>query len=511
MTKIVTSLASASKRGIFGIFKKAIVAAIAIGTAREVMVAQLPWGPVSTLTAFGSPAQFRATFYPDGFDHTTESYNSAVQFPHPDLWLVRVTGAGALAASGDLQTAVPANCVGVVAKYVGSGGNGIVCTVANASNGVANSFDLTVTKTNATTGKSTTEIYKNIDSTQPDGTYWTNITAKSVLLGALSKPGSGRPANGATTLAGGSDGAAVASSDYIGTPGSADKGIAVCEGDKTVSFVYCCDVPNSMLSTVNAGLTAHQAYMNDRRMVVCTGQAAETDSTAKTNAAALQGEMVAYVWPHGKVLDEDAVNDASPMITISLAAPFACLCALLQPHVSPATKRKDFTHALQAIKALDVQTGASQILDSLESNGVIAFEKNADGTFSPYSSICTDQTHYVWEARMKRFLMFSMGDALEEYRNAPNATPIQEDERTICSDFLDKMVGNLKRDPWFLPCLNDAGLLPSQATNAQADIDAGDYTIGFQAKLISEQKRIILAGEISTSTKVQVSVTSRGA
>jgi len=501
--QIVSSLASAAGRGIFGQFKKAIAAAKGVGTGREVMVCNAPWGPRDTLTAFESPAKFRSLFFPDGFDRTMASYNAAVQFPHTDLYIVRILGAGALAATIDLQKTGPANCVTCPAKYVGTGGNGITAVVAAASNGVANSFDLTVTKTNSSTGKSTVEKYINVDSTQAAGTYWTNLTAKSLLLGPLVKNSSGRPANGTYTLTAGTDGSgALAASDFVGTAGSGDKGIALLETDKEISFFYAEDVPNSMRATVNAALLAHQALMNDRRFAIFTGQSGDSDSTAKTNAATLQAEMGAYLWQYGQVIDEDAVSDTSPMITMSLVGPFAAICSILQPHVSPATKRRDFTKALQAIKALVGGTSSSQVLDALEKNGVIAFEKNVDGTFSPYSSICTDQTHYVWEARMKRYIMFSMGGALEEYRNAPNEDSIQEDERTICKSFLDQLVENRKIDPWFKPCLNAAALLPEESTNTQSDIDNGDYTIGFSAKLISEQKRIILSGEVSTTVVV---------
>ncbi len=68
-------------------------------------------------------------------------------------------------------------------------------------------------------------------------------------------------------------------------------------------------------------------------------------------------------------------------------------------------------------------------------------------------------------------------------------------------------MGNKQRDHIFLPSISDGGLLPSDATNSAADIAAGDYTIGYQATLIAEQKRIILSGELSSSTMVTESVT----
>jgi hypothetical protein len=362
--QIVASLASAAGRGIFGQFKKAITAAQAVGTGREVMICQAPWGPVATLTPFESPAKFRSIFVPDGFDRTLASYNAAVQFPHSDLYIVRVCGAGALAAAINMQKTGPANCVAVTAKYVGTGGNGITCVVAPASNSVANSFKLTITKTNSATGKSTVETYDNVDSTRTDAAYWTALTAKSLLVAALVKSATGRPLDATYTLAGGTDGTgALAASDFVGTPGGGDKGIALLETDKEISFFYCEDVPNSMRGTVNAAMLAHQISMNDRRFAIFTGQSGDDAATAKTNAAALQTEMGAYIWQYGQVIDEDAASDTSPMLTMSLVGPFAALCSILQPHVSPATKRKDFTKALAAIKALVGGTSSSQVLD----------------------------------------------------------------------------------------------------------------------------------------------------
>lgn len=504
--KIINSLGGAPSRGVFGFFKKAVAAAKGVGTARAVMIAQFPWGPVNTLTQFQSASNFRSLFAPDGFDRTGSGYNNAVQLPHADLWLVRVTGASPLKATINLQKTGPANCVQVDAKWPGAAGNGITAVVAPATNGIANSFKLTITKTNASTGRSTVEVYDNVDSTQAAGSYWTNLTAASVLVGPLTKSASGRPADGTYTLASGSDGAAIAASDYVGTPGAGDKGIAVCEKDPNVSFVFCDDVGSGLLATVNAGIAAHVAYMNDRRMGLLTGNPAETDSTAKTNAAFNQAAGLVYCWPHGQMIDEDATSSSSPMITVPLTGAFAALCSILQPHVSPAIKDSDYTEQLAAIKALDMST-TDALLDVLEQNGVLGFQQNSNGTFSPYGSTCTDQSTYVYEFRMKRFIMFSLGVAMEPYRGSPNVDSVQEDQRTIVSKFLKELVENAKKDPLFRPGIVSGGLLAEEAANTTASIAAGDYTVPYQVQLISEMKRIILQGEIGRTVNVLNPVT----
>jgi hypothetical protein len=374
--------------------------------------------------------------------------------------------------------------------------------VAAASNSVANSFKLTITKTNSATGKSTVETYDNVDSTRTDAAYWTALTAKSLLVAALVKSATGRPLDATYTLAGGTDGTgALAASDFVGTPGGGDKGIAVLETDKEISFFYCEDVPNSMRTTVNAAMLAHQLKMNDRRFAIFTGQSGDDAATAKTNAAALQTEMGAYIWQYGQVIDEDAASDTSPMLTMSLVGPFAALCSILQPHVSPATKRKDFTKALAAIKALVGGTSSSQVLDPRGQRRHRVREEHRRRLLAVLLAL-----HQPDELRLG-----GAHEALRHVLDGQRARGVpQRPERRLdrgrrahdLQGLPRPLVENRKFDPWFRPCLNAAELLPKESTNTQADIDAGDFTIGFKAKLISEQKRIILSGEVSTTVKV---------
>lgn len=508
MGTVVTSLANANARGVYILFERELAAAKAVGTARCVMLCTLPWGPVGLddngdMASFESPGAFRAKYAPAGFDRTVPAYSVATKFAWPDLKIVRVLASDAVKATINMQKTGPLDCVAATAKYFGSGGNGITCVVAAASNGVANSFDLTVTKTNATTGKDTVEKYINVDSTQAAGTYWTNLTANSVLLGPLVKSASGRPANGTYTLASGSDGSALVASDWLGTPGSPDKGLSLCEVDPDISFIFHCGVASGIEATVNAGMAAHKTLMNDRRlMLLHSATTTETASAAKTASALNQAEGVFYVNGWGNTIDEDATSDSSPKIAIPLSAVLAGFCSMIQPHLSPAIKDPSFTEYFAPIKGLTVGPFTKATLADLESNGVIAFEKNGDGRFSPYCAIATDQATQLFVTRMRRYIMFSLDAALESYRNAPNADSVQDDERTIVSSFIEQLEANGKKDVLYLPSVKAAELLPEESANTATSEADGDYYLPMQIQLFNEQKRLILKGRIGTSPLV---------
>ena len=504
--KVITSLSQADGRGLWIYFLANAAATKLPGTGRAVMVCNAPWGPVSTLTDIQRSGElFRQTFYPNGSDHTKAPYVVGTRFPWVDLWVTRVTGSGAAKATKVFNDAVSAASITVTGKYLGVLGNSINVTIAAATNGVANSFNMTLTLTNASTGKSTTEFYPNVDSTQAVGAaYWTTLTANSILVGPITRGVGVRPANcSATPLATGSDGTINAAS-YVGTPGAGDTGIASVETDPTVSIVFIGeDVTSASLATVNAALKAHRLLMNDTRICLLTGDAGDAVGTANTNAALNQDPGCYYVWPYGKVRDEDATSDSYPQITIPLVGPLASFVTILAPHLSPAYKNRTFTSVFSPVLSLDA---SSFNLNSAEASGVLPFEKNKDGVFSPYGSTATDGTSSFEYFRMQRYIAFAVANAFDEFRGGPNDSVQIDDERELIKGVLSQLVANRKQDHIFLPSVIDAGLLPVEQFNTPAQIAAGDITHAFQAQLVPEQKRIFFAVDASTSTKVQVSL-----
>jgi hypothetical protein len=394
------------------------------------------------------------------------------------------------------------NVLTVPAKYYGVYGNGISVVIAAATNGVANSFNMTISKTDAATGLVTSEFYPNVDSDKvvddASNTYWAGVTASSLLVGGLVKLGAGRPANGTYALAAGSDGAAIASANYLGTPLSGDKGVAVLENDPDISFVFTDDPGAGLLVAVMAGLKSHVVAMKDRRIACLMGNAGETKATAITNAALNKDSHCVYVFPHGKVLD-----DQGNKVTIPLTGPLASFGTLLTPHLSLAYKAAAFTKALANIVELDAATTVKQTRIDLDKAGVICFEKNPkSGHFSPYNDISTDAATAVYATRMADFIAFSIAERFEDNKGAPNDDETYEDEATLLKAFLRELEDNRKIDHILRPSILGFEIFPLEAANTQATLDAGDATHSFKVKLISERKRTFLLGEIGTTVKV---------
>jgi hypothetical protein len=503
MPQVISSISEAAGRGVFIIFKAVLDAIKAVGTGRAAMVAQLPWGPPNVQNDFSDAATFRSMYAPAGMPRTSAAYLMATKFPWIDLQIVRVTGTTPVKATFQLQNATPANSVRVDALYEGAAGNAISLVVAAATSGTANNFKLTVSVTDSATGLNTTETYDEIDTTQvaddATHTYWAGVTSGSLLIGALVRSGTGRPVNGTYTLATGSDGAAIASGNYLGTPGNGDAGVSLLENDSDINFVFTDDPGAGNLVAVMAGLKAHVLLMKDRRISILMGLPGETKATAVTNVALNRDTHCVYVFPHCKVLDDQGATR-----TIPLTGPLASLATLLTPHLSVAFKSTAFTKALANIIGLDVATTQKQTRIDLEKAGVVCFEKNPkSGQFSPYNDITTDASGAsIFQTRMADYIAFSMAQRLEDFRGGPNDDELYEDEDSLIKAFLLELKTNRKQDHIFRPCIIDYQVFPLEAANTAAQIAAGDATHSFKVQLISERKRTFLLGEIGTAVKV---------
>jgi hypothetical protein len=245
--------------------------------------------------------------------------------------------------------------------------------------------------------------------------------------------------------------------------------------------------------------------MNDTRICLLQGDALDAAATALSNAAANQDPGCAYVWPYGLITDEDATSSTYPQISIPLAGPLACFLTVLAPHISPAFKRRDFTAIFAPIIGLDTATGTSS-LALLEGGGVLPFEKNLNGVFSPYSSTMTDQSTGLMYFRMQRYIGFAIANAMDEYRGGPNDSIALDDERAVAASVLSQLIDNRKKSNIFYPCIVDGGLIPTEQVNSSTSLANGDATTAFEAQLIAETKRIFVQGTVSPSTKVQVSL-----
>ena len=499
--KRIASLAEAVGRGTFTLIETPPPSVVAIGTTKAVLISSsLPWGPDNVETDFTDPATFRQTFAPPGFSRTGSSYLTMTRFPWVNAAIIRVVDLDALASSLQLQDSVPANAALVNAKYKGATGNSIQGQVFTASDAVGTHRKLVFTVTDATTGLSTSETYDNFDFSKAIGDpYYTTSFKDSLLIASITRQAGSTPVvSGPTNFSGGNDGDALDASDYLGTPGSADRGVALLENDPDVDVFFTDIVPSGIRAAVNAGLEAHVVFMEDQRIFIASDDQGASTSTAKTDAAALSSDHGIFTYQYAQVFDDS--GNLTGFI-IPCAGPTASFLTLLPPHLSLAFKDTRFTKFLSAIKGLDTIPKQATLAD-LESHGVLAWEKNSSGVFSPYADTMTDGKTDIFVTRMADYLSQSIGDALENFDGSLNDTETIEAERSIIDTFGRQLVKNNTIDHIALPNLKAWQLLPVTDSNTEATLDAGQIFHSAIAQVYSDQKQQIFKLEIGETISV---------
>jgi hypothetical protein len=502
MAKRIASVSSAIGRGVFELIESPPSAIKAIGTNKAVMIASsLPWGPLDAETDFIDAGTFRATFAPPGFPRTGNAYLTVTRAPWVNLALIRVLGVGAAAGSLQLEDTVgPADAALVHLKYKGANGNLVKGQVFAATDAVGTHRKLVFSITDATTGLSTTETYDNFDFTKSIGdAYYTSTFANSQLIGSITRQAGSTPAvSGPTSFSTGSDGAALVAADYLGTPGDAGAGVALLENDPEVDAFFCDSVPSGILAAVNAGLDAHAVFMADQRIFIASAAQGTAVATVKTAAASVPSDHGIYTYQFMQVFDD--VGTLTGFI-LPAAGFTAALMTLMPPHLSLAYKDVRFTKFLNGIKGIDTIPKQATLAD-LESHGVLAWEKNASGFFSPYADTMTDGTTDVFVTRMADYIAESIGNKLENFRGAINDTETIQDERSLIDTFGRKLVSDNKVDHITLPNIKAWMFLPVEAVNSESTLDAGEIHHAAIAQLWSDEKQLFLRLQVGTSVTV---------
>lgn len=491
-----TTLATQTRHGVFAIERKPPPVIQAQGTGVVAIVGQFPWGPVGSVYEPADIGDALKHMGPPGFDHTGSAYLAMTGKAFPSLRLVRIVGASPVNAFKALVDAVPATICTVTSKYPGASGNSITWTIADASDAVAGHFKLTLSITGAS--GTTTEVVDNINfsGTGTDSTFdFTN----SVLFGTLTKAISGRPVNGSGSLAGGTSSAIVAA-DYVGTAGTADKGMALLEGWPDVRHVVTDDPGNTIRAAVNAGLLAHVEFCGDR-IGYTNGPSAQTAADARTNAATMQSKQLVYADPW--VYVRDSVDGTKRLVP---PGPFAAsVASQLSPSTSMAWKDSEVRSMLKGIVDLEAFRG-----DSAGGNttaGVCTLVKMTSGGFAFESAVVTNYpvdatTGNLTRTRMAIYIVKAMVNSLGTFVDAPNVLANQEPIKMAVEDFLGGLKAAANSDPNHTPHIKDYAVAPISASNTDADVQAGNFTVAADVQTSAAMSRIGLSVSIGESVKI---------
>lgn len=493
MSLFITSPSQATRHSVYAIEQPPPATIASTNTGVSVIVGQFPWGPSETLTYPGSMGQFFQTFAPAGMSRTGSAHLSVIRKAWPTLGAVRVEGSSATKATAVIQTSGSVTVLTLTAGSFGTAGNSLIATVGPADDGNANHFNLTVSVSGAS--GTTVEIYRNLNVSSSGAQVLPTLT-NSVLLSLAVAGTQGVPAAGNTTFSGGTDGT-INSQLYVGTPGGGDAGFALLESDNTINFVFTDDPGNSLRAAVNAGLLAHVELTTDR-MGIINGNSGQTAANAQTDVANYRSTRVIYTDPWTNIYDD---TDGT-MRLVPSSSWAASVASQLPPSVSIAWKADFVSAMMQGIVGLEFDRGGNAGLNTnagittliYRATGGIAFEAGKN------TSLTAGQTN-IARTRMLQYIARSTVQSWQPYVDAPNVPFFQQDLVNSLYVFLADLKTNKSTNPAFLPCINDFAIQPTAASNTNASIQAGNFTVATQIQTISSMERIFLnmqAGETVT-------------
>lgn len=497
MGLFITTRAQATRHAIYAEERNNPASIQPEGTGTVGMVGQFPWGPDDAIIEPTDGSDRLLTVAPPGMDHTGSAYMCMQGKGWPDLRLVRVLGSAAAKASASLQNAVPTTICVVQLKYKGTAGNAVTCTVKAATDGDANHFDLDVTVSSES--GTTTDVFQNINFSGVGADSVVDVS-RARLVGSITKSAAGRPANATTTCTGGTNGT-IDSGRYLGTPETANLGLALFEGDQQVDIIFTDDPGNTDRAAVNAGLVAHAELTTDR-VVILNGPQGQTPAQARTNAALYQSIRAFYVdsWFYQK----DDINGTERIVAPACA--LATVMAQLPASTSAAWKAQTVRAMLGFISRLEYNRGNAAGSNTAAGVCTLLKERKGGHTFEAFVNTAAPVSPTKkrgTRTRMGIFIAKSATDSLREYGDAPNVSVIQQAIVSAVQQFMAVLKANAERNPVGLEHIKDWGWGDFSQANLAADIENGDYTLPLDVQTSSQLERIFLSLQYGENVQVR--------
>lgn len=492
----IDSTSAATRHDVYAIERNPPATVQATGATQVGMVEQFPWGPEG-IYAIESPADFIEKYAPGGMSRTGAGYMSIAGKAWPVLKIARVVAADAAASTYTFASSTPTNILKADLKYKGAAGNSVTGTVSDADDGDANHFNLTIV-VESTSGK-TTDTFRNVNLSGIGADSVFDLTGCK-LVGELTKLAAGRPVNGTFSFAGGSDGT-VDGTDYTGTMGAADAGIALFEADPDIDLVITGDPGNALRAAVNSGLKSHADYMTDRIAIV-NGNSGQTAAGARTDVASYRSKRVCYIdcWAYQRDDETKAERLVAP------APFFASVAANLSPSTSPSWKSATVRRLLGSITRLETARGQAAYLNELA--GICTLQREPNGGYSFEAAVNTDypndrSTGSYKRTRMAHYIAKAVKAGIREYVDSPNVAFNQNDEVAAVDEFLDGLKKNAKTNPNALPHIVDYTMRDLKTFNTAASIANGEFTLPADIQISPDQKKIFFSIQIGETVKVQ--------
>lgn len=500
MPLFVTTKAAATRHGVFGVEKvpPAIIRGAGFGVAA--LVEQQSWGPSQALTTPSGFGELLNMVAPPGMNRTNAGYLALIKKGFPTIKFVRVLGSTAVKAAAVINKTGPTALITITLKYEGTEGNSVIITIAAASDGDSNHFNITASVTGASGTYTETLHNYNVSGVGADSALTAADLQRLVLIGSVTKNSAGLPILGSTTCSSGTLGT-IDATTYVGVAGTNDKGVAKLEGDKTIDHFFVGDPGNSLRAAVNAGLKAHADLMTDR-VAYLNGNSALTAAAAQADVASYRSQRVVYCDPYCYITDD--VDATKRLVTTAAFA--ASVASRLPPSTSIAWKSDVVQAMLGGIVELEAERGEATAANTAA--GIATFIREDEGGFTIEAGVTTIAPTTPAKKNLTRtrtgiYIARSVTTSLRGYVDMPNLPVYQQDIVDAITSFLERMKKNgTKDDAVLLPHIRDYAIGDLAAENAQADLDAGDFSVPADIKTSSSMERIFLNANFGETVQI---------
>ena len=483
MGLFIKSTTNLVRHGAFAVEVQPPLIITGAGTGTASCVGQFPWGPVATLIEPESVPDMINTIAPAGMDHTGSAYMAVTGKYFPALQIVRILGAGSMASYVTLtDQTTPAHTLTLTLKCPGTAGNAVSYSITAATDGVTGHFNLTVWVTGVS--GTTTDSLQNLNYS---GTGADSVPDLSgcYLLGSITKSAPGDtfvPTNSSTFFSHGSDGAAITSATYAGTPGTGNSGLALLEGAQT-NVVFVDDPGSTIVDAVNEALIAHQILTGDREVFMC-GPTGQTPTAVLANVVTLgastsEGAMYFDGWCN-------VADDATGALHLVPFAPYAASARVqYPPSTSIAWKAPEMQAVFQTIVSLEFNRGTNAIAaNTLHGVATVIAEQN--GGFSIEADVLTVNPVNPAIGKETRiavglYIAKSLTQSTRPMIDAANVSVNQDAIYTATYNFLDGLKSAASgQDPQHNTYIVDFGIQPIDQANTTAQLQGNQLRLPFQ-------------------------------
>lgn len=465
-------------------------------------VADLPWGPLNTLTDITSAAELFGTFCPSVFDAADDYVAMKVflnkTFPG-GLKICRIAASSVASAKASRQATAGTGTITVTAKYVGAVGNKIYAQWIAATDLDAAKRNLVITIVPAS-GTTYTATYENLSfgddfTTVIDDDYVDVADAAASAMPSVDVS--------AVALSSGADGTAVAA-DYVGVYGSSDVGIAKFYGDSVaVGVLFVAECLASAIVAVNAGLNAY-CTSNDKGVAVLCTVNGETASAAQTRVAVNRDDRCVMPWP--RVNTTNFYDDDAPEVEVDGNAFVAAAIAAADPWRSPGGAAS--AEALTGITSLETESTSRTTYEAMRLLGIACFfMSTANGGAIIRGGVTTSVTSGLTKIRRRRtadYIEESIAARLEQFAEMPI-------DLTLATQTLGAVTGAVYGEiAAFLENEKSAGHIADYAVdafggNTSSTIAAGRWVILISVQTFSDMDEIVLKANIGDAVTVSTS------